>query len=205
MIESTFGFDQNKAREIISHFSILDKEIFRWRSVIGDGNCYYRGVIFGFLERMVLDKNILFFKKIMIDFNNILNPENENLKYLSTDIQEEIFAINKNLVLKIFYLIYEILDNPENTDAVQMCYEILIKCFNFCKHFDQGMTFYLRYMLFDFIRNNKGKLYSKNFAINVGNLLPADYETSAGGRLNKYFFNFFCMKKTKIFDGSLNH
>jgi len=181
MIESTFGFHKNKANEIIRHFITLDKNIFRWRSIIGDGNCYYRAVIYAFLEKIIFDKNIIFIKKLMIDLNNIINPENENMKYFSFEIQNETFLINKNLVLKILYLIYEILDNPQNSDGVQTCYEFLIKCFNFCKHFDQALIFYFRYLIFDFIRLNKGKLYSQNFAINIGNLLPANFETSDGG------------------------
>lgn len=182
MIESTFGFDPNKSPEIITHFKALDKQIFRWRSIIGDGNCFYRGVIFSFLEKAVFDKNVFLIKKIILDIDKIINVENEILKYLSLEIQNEILIVNKNLVLKILYLLYEITEQNSN-DGVQTCYEFLIKCFNFCKHFDQAMTFYLRYLLFDFIRVNKGKLFSKNFAINIGNLLPADYETSSGGKL----------------------
>lgn len=182
MIETTFYSDRNKTKEIIEHYSLLDDEIFRWRSIKGDGNCFYRAVIFAFLERVILEKNLKILKKIMIDIDTFINPENENLKYLSIDIQNDIFSINKNLVMKIFYLLYEILDNKDNADSGEISYEILIKCFNFCKHFDKAMVFLMRYMIFDFIRLNKGKLYTKDFAINIGNLLPSDYETSNGGK-----------------------
>lgn len=187
MIESTFGFDVNKSQEIIKHFKALGKQVFRWRSIIGDGNCFYRGVIYSFLEKQIFEKKIFLIKKIMIDIDKFFNPDNENLKYLSLDIQNEILSVNKNLVLKTLYLLYEIIE--QNNDGVQICYEFLIKCFNFCKHFDQAMTYYLRYLLFDFIRVNKGKLFSTQFAINIGNLLPVDYETSSGGML--YFYYFF--------------
>lgn len=181
MIETTFYADSQKTKEIIEHFSLLDNEIFRWRSIKGDGNCYYRAVIFGFLEKIILEKNLKILKKLTLDVDKFLNEENENLKYLSKEIQSELFSINKNLVLKIFYLLYEILGNKDNKDSGEICYEILIKCFNFCKHFDKAMVFLLRYMVFDFIRFNKGKLYTKDFPVNIGNLLPSDYETSNGG------------------------
>ena len=181
MIESTLAFDDNKYKEIVKHFLLLDKHIFRWRSIIGDGNCYYRAIIFGFLEKIIFDKNILFIKKLIIDIKSIFNLENENLKYLSSEIKSEILSINKNLILKILYLIYEILDNEKDEDSKQKCYEILIKCFNYCRHFDLGMTIYFRYLIFDYIRLNKGKFYTKDFPIIIGNLLPAEYETSSGG------------------------
>lgn len=182
MIETTFYSDRNKTKEIIEHFSLLDQEIFRWRSIKGDGNCYYRSVIFAYLEKVILEKNLKILKGIILELDNFLNPENENLKYLSLDIQNELFSINKNLVMKVLYLLYEILDNKENKESGEICYEILMKCFNYCKPFDVAMIFLIRYMLFVFIKDNKGKLYTKDFAINIGNLLPNDYETSNGGK-----------------------
>jgi hypothetical protein len=46
-----------------SFYQRLEKNIFRWRSIKGDGNCYYRAVIFSYLEDLILDKNILMLKK----------------------------------------------------------------------------------------------------------------------------------------------
>jgi len=182
MTETTFYSDVNKTKEIIEHFSLMENEIFRWRSIKGDGNCYYRAVIFGLLEKIILEKNLKFLKKLTLDIDKFLNPENENLKYLSSEIQSELLSLNKNLVMKIFYLLYEILENKDNLDSGEISYEILIKCFNFCKHFDIAMVYLMRYMLFEFIKNNKGKFYTKEFAINIGNLLPNDYETSNGSK-----------------------
>jgi hypothetical protein len=181
MVETTFYSDKNKTKEIIEHFCQMENEIFRWRSIKGDGNCYYRAVIFALLEKIILEKNIDFLKKLALDIDKFLNPDNENLKYLSSQIQSELISLNKNIVLKIFYLLIEILENKENKDTGEICYEILIKCFNFCKSFDVVMIYLMRYMLFVFIKCNKGKLYTKDFAINIGNLLPSDYETSDGG------------------------
>src|SRR5690606_13192328 len=44
MVESTFGFDRTLKSSIIDHILSLEKHIFRWRSVLGDGNCYFRAV-----------------------------------------------------------------------------------------------------------------------------------------------------------------
>jgi len=46
------------------------------------------------------------------------------------------------------------------------------------------MVLYLRYLFFEFIEEHKEKSYTKEFDINIGNLLPEKYETDSGGILN---------------------
>ena len=41
-------------------------------------------------------------------------------------------------------------------------------------------------MLFEYILNNKDKLMHKEFPVNLGNLLPFEYETDDGSKI--YFF-----------------
>jgi hypothetical protein len=43
------------------------------------------------------------------------------------------------------------------------------------------MILYLRYKLYEYIQVNEEKLFSKDFPVKVGNLLPFEYETEQGG------------------------
>ena len=43
------------------------------------------------------------------------------------------------------------------------------------------MIMYFRYKIYEFIKENQTKLYHKDFAVKLGNLLPAQYETDQGG------------------------
>ena len=49
---------------------------------------------------------------------------------------------------------------------------------------------YFRYLLYDFIQSNSYMLYTKDFAVKIGNLLPSEYETESGGiiYINKIFY-----------------
>jgi len=125
------------------HLSTLDDHIFRWRSVSGDGNCFYRSVIFAYLEHIVFQRDIISLKKIIVEINTWFEKDYIHTKLLHKDIANDIVNIDKNLVTRILYLIYEFLDKPlskkqdENvSEGVFLAYEILLKCFNCCSKFD---------------------------------------------------------------------
>lgn len=180
MVESTFGFDSKQSGFIIEHILSLEKIIFRWRSILGDGNCYYRAVIFAFLEKIVLDKNIIMLKKIMTEINEKFDENYPNTRNLKFQNRQEISNLNKALIMKIFYLMFEILDQ-NNPDSVSIAYDILLKSFVFCQGFDVAMILYFRYKIYEFIKENWNKVYTKDFSVKIGNLLPAEYETEYGG------------------------
>ncbi len=186
MVESTFGFDRNLIDPISEHIISLEKHLFRWRSVLGDGNCYYRAIIFGFLEKIIFDKNIIQLKQIVIDLNERFSDL--NIRGLSNTLRSEILNINKALIIKIFYLILEILDQND-ADSESKAYEIFLKSFLFCISFDKGMVMYLRLKVYDFIKENKNKFYTKDFPVKIGNLLPSQYETEYGGKYLMIFNN----------------
>jgi hypothetical protein len=193
MVESTFGFDKNLIIPITEHIISLEKYLFRWRSILGDGNCYYRAIMFAFLENLIFEKNILLLKKIMGEVNEKFDESYFNTRNLPILNQKEILSINKNLILKILYIMYEILDQ-NNVNSKEKAYEILIKCFLFCEAFDQGMVMYFRYKIYEFIKLNKNNTYTKDFSVKLGNLLPGEYETEYGDFLYDKFFEEQLMK-----------
>jgi hypothetical protein len=181
MVESTFGFDRNLKQNIIDHIISLEKYIFRWRSILGDGNCFFRAVIFAYLENIIFERNILMIKHIMVEIHTKFNENYVNTRILPQGIKSQLLGMNIKLVIKILYLIYEILENNES-DCILKAYEILLKCFNFCAIFDLGMITYFRYILYEYIKKNGYMLYSRDFSVKIGNLLPAEYETEEGGK-----------------------
>jgi hypothetical protein len=138
MVESTFGFDRNLRNDMIEHILSLEKHIFRWRSILGDGNCYFRAIMFGWLENIIFDKNALMIKHILVNINRKFDEA--HCRVLPQSVKMEIKNINIALVSKILYLIYEILEN--NSDSVLQAYEVLIKCFNYCLPFDNVMPLF---------------------------------------------------------------
>lgn len=110
----------------ISHFqkqlNQISEEIGLWRMVLGDGNCFYRGFMFAYLEANILNKNLTEIKKFIYDFNMKMD-----VKFKRKNV-----TINKHHVIAIFNIIMEYLDRNEIKNA----YEVFIKSYHLFENFD---------------------------------------------------------------------
>ena len=57
MVENTYGIDKYLKDQMIEELCILKRVINSWRGVGGDGNCFYRSVIFSWLEYLISSSN----------------------------------------------------------------------------------------------------------------------------------------------------
>ena len=75
MVEQTYNYDIKLKKEMTEESAYLYRVIYSWRRVAGDGNCYYRSVIFSYLEYLIFTENINVLKRIIsniwIKFNVI--------------------------------------------------------------------------------------------------------------------------------------
>ena len=75
LVESSFSMNFKKAKEINDKYKILKPYIYNYRTINGDGNCFYRAVMFKYLEIMVLNKQIETLQNITYDVYNSFNSE----------------------------------------------------------------------------------------------------------------------------------
>ena len=187
LIENSFSNDKNFQDIMIEKYKQYCKYIFNYRSIKGDGNCYYRAVIFRYIEIIILEEKIDLFKNVIYDmkkcFYSVEITSRKNIK-MNTVFKPE-------LPLKIMLLIFDLLE--KNKD-VKTAYLIFVKSILICPIFDFGLIFYLRYSFYEYIKNNENKLYLKNFPIKIGNLLPSKYETESGEFLFKDFYENYLLK-----------
>ena len=77
---------------------------------------------------------------------------------------------------------------------ISKAYKILLKVFLFCKDFDTCLIFFTRYLIYEYISANEDKIYSKEYQVELGCLLPEDYVLDKGDK-NEYFFeNFYTLQ-----------
>ena len=74
-LKKHYNFDKEKEKEMKDKFNLLNPYIYNCRSIFGDGNCFYRAVIFRYLEILILDNNIDFLKKVVIDVIESFNSD----------------------------------------------------------------------------------------------------------------------------------
>ena len=180
MVDTTF-MNQFVDNDIIkSDVEELTPYIFKFRSINGDGDCFYRSLIFSFLENIIFNNKIMQMKELLILYHEKINKDNKLIsqKEYLTKINE----LNISIVSEILYIII----NQLETD-ISKAYIILLKAFLFCDGFDSSIIFFTRYLIYEFISSNENKLYSKESQVEIGCLLPDRFIIDRGDK-NEYKF-----------------
>ena len=184
LIESKFSSNKEKIKEMNDKYNALKPYICNYRSINGDGNCFYRAVMFRYLEILILNEKIESLRNLINDV--IISFNSEELKK-RTKINN--LVIKPDLTFKILILIESLLNDKQKEKA----HEILVKSFSTCRKFDYAIILYLRYVLYDYIKKNEKKAYLKSFPIKIGNLLPSQYETNDGQFLFDSFYEYYLL------------
>ena len=194
LVETTFNCSPNHYDIMIEDREKLNNYIYKFRSVLGDGDCFYRGFIFSFLENIILTNNIMLMKELLILYHEKINPKNDLIK--DKDYLLILHQMNFEIVTSILY----ILINQMESD-IEKAYKSLLKVFLYCPDFDFGIIYFTRYLIYEFITTNEDKIYSREFQVEVGCLLPEDYIVDKGDKNEYMFEDYFSLQlmKTKTF------
>ena len=201
MVEQTYGYDKYLKSQMIEEICYLKRIMNCWRRVAGDGNCFYRSVIFSWLEYLVFNKKITTLQIVIANLYSKFDPGYDKNKELPLNIRRQFITEERFVAITIL----EIIIRKLRKDQIKDAYLTLLKAFNVTRVFDRIMIFYLRYLLYDYISNNKDKLFKKDFPVLLGNLLPSEYEKEDGTFLYKeYFINdllkfYTCAEKLAVY------
>ena len=193
MVEQTYNYDIKLKKEMTEESAYLYRVIYSWRRVAGDGNCYYRSVIFSYLEYLIFTENINVLKRIISNIWIKFNANYIYTKNLPENIKSILVSKETDVVMRILYCIIKQLENKDDKNKninIFNAYELLLKAFNFSRSFDTLMIFYLRYSLYEYILENKNKVVSKDFPVLLGNLLPIKYQIENENNSDETIFLF---------------
>ena len=191
LVEKFYGYKPERHKIMVKKYKSFTSDIFKHRTIYGDGNCFYRSVLFSYLEQLILFKELNTIKNFIFDVKAFLGSS--QVKNILDKLDEQP-KLDAKLILRILVLFYLGVKNNKIKDT----YSLLVKAFNNLTLFDQGLIMYLRFCLFRYIKENENKLYSKEFEINLGNLLPEQFETKSGKFLFNDFYYKFLLKPGKL-------
>ena len=201
MVENTYGFDRYLKDQMMEELCFLKRVINCWRGVAGDGNCFYRSVIFSWLEYLIFNKKINILKIVISHLYVKFDVSYEKIKTLPFQYKKQFTTEEKYIAITLLEIIIRFIQK----DNIEEAYLTLIKGFNVTRTFDRIMIFYLRFLLYEYISDNQQKLFKKDFPVLLGNLLPAEYETPDGKFLyNEYFLKdllkfYTCAEKLAVY------
>ena len=148
----------------------LEKYIYKYRYIYKDNNNFYRCVIFSFFENIILTNNYTCLKELLIEIDEKISIKNEiinNNDYLKNELE---LNINLNLIKQLLYILIKFM-----CKNINISYEILIKIYLLYEEFHYGMIFILRFLLYEYINENKYKMFSKDNKVDIMDLLPQKY------------------------------
>ena len=186
LVESGFNNDNDFIDEMLKKYNLFEEYIFNYRTIKGDGNCYYRAVMFRYIEILILNKKISLLQNIIFDMKNSFYSE----EILSRKEIKMNTVFKPELPLKIMIIILDLVIK----NKAELAHLIFLKSLLICPIFDFGLIFYFRYIFYTYIKENENKLYLKNFPIKIGNLLPSKYETEDDKFLFDSFYQNYLLK-----------
>jgi hypothetical protein len=187
LIETTYYSQATYVQLMFADKEQLKRYIFKYRTIYGDGECFYRGLMFSFLENIILTRNIMLLKELTIIFEEKINPNNPLVN--EKEYLKSIKHMNRSLVTQTLYILIKTLE-----EDIKQAYIILIKVFLYAKDFDIGIIFLARYLLYEYISANENKIYSRDNKINIGCFLPEIFVTDRGEVDDFQFENFYSMQ-----------
>ena len=191
LIETTYYSQKNSIKKMFADKEKLNPYLYKFRKVLGDGDCFYRGFIFYFLENIILTNNIILMKELLVLYDEKINKKNPLIK-----IKEYLKTIEKLNISIVSQILYIIIKSMESND-IHATYVIFLKIILYCKDFDYSLIYFTRYLLYEYISANENKIYSKENQIEIGCLLPEDFVECKGDK-NEYFFeNFYSLQLMK--------
>ena len=186
LVEGGFNNDPDFSNEMIDKYNLYLKYIYNYRTIKGDGNCYYRAVMFRYFEIIILNKEIELLRNIIYDMKkSIYSKEIMERKEIKLNT-----VFKPDLPLKIMFIILDLMSK----NNIEFAHLVFLKSLLICPIFDFGLIFYFRYIIYNYIRNYEDKLYFKEFPIKIGNLLPSKYETEEGEFLYNSFYQNYLLK-----------
>ena len=167
LIENNYQFKSEKKSMMQEKYDRLKYHIFNFRPIYSDGNCFYRAVMFRYIELLILHKKTNYIKALIVDIHK---------SFQTSEIRDRLFIgkeyLNPKLIIQVMITILELIENNRFIDAYLAFYKAIL----FSKIFDYSLVLYLRYIIYSYIKENEKKLYLESFPVLIGNLLPLTYE-----------------------------
>ena len=121
LVDSTYIFEINK-KDKLYDLAEMGLFIFNYRSIEGDGDCFYRSLIFSILENIILMNNIMQMKELLILFHEKMNPN--NILINEKEYLKIILEVKTDEISEILYILITQMEKK-----IETAYTTLLKVF----------------------------------------------------------------------------
>jgi hypothetical protein len=146
LIENSYLNNHQYINIMNEKYQRLKNYICNYRTIFGDGNCYYRAVMFRYIELLILNRKSQHLRSLIIDIRKSF--ESDEIKKRLCIGKEN---IDPDLIIVVMFIILDYVEKNKILDAHIAFYKAL----SLSKEFDLSLILYFRYILYNYIKNNK--------------------------------------------------
>ena len=182
--------DNNDMEEIKKKNEETENCIYAWRDILPGEDSFFRAIMFSFLEDIILSRNI----------NNYLIFLHELFKNIENNFFKNILSYYKIEYLKPKYcliLIYYALTIQDVQTSIEKAHSLLIKIYNYDINIDLLLILNLKFLIYKYLKNNERKLYTREYSVQIGTLLPSQYKIQKGNYNFKEYYSNSLLQLTK--------
>ena len=134
LVESTYYFRDNLDELKQTDLKELEPYVDKFRGIKGDGDCFYRSLIFSIMENIILTNNIMHMKELLILYSEKINKNNQLVN------EKEYLNRIKQMNVEIVSIFIYIIINQMEVD-ISKAYRVLLIAFLFFEDFDFSIIF----------------------------------------------------------------
>ena len=118
--------------------NLIETLLFKFRKICGDGNCFYRSVMFAQLETAILERNIQLLKFYILEILDLFKAE--TLETFTQETETFVLKIDYPTTVLVLMKIIEFLEiegtNEKKEECLLAAYKLYITAYNTLESFD---------------------------------------------------------------------
>ena len=159
-----------------------ENDLFAWRDIFPGPESFFRGVMYFFLEDIILSRNINAYRYFLYHLNKNIEDQyfQRILKY---------YKIDSMKTKVILILIYYALSIQDVEVSIETAHSLFVKIYNFDINFDLLLILNLKFIIYKYLKVNEKKLYTREYPVPMGSLLPNRYKNNTSYNFKDFYDN----------------
>lgn len=180
MLFKAKDIDNKNMKDIQKEIENKSNILYAWRDILPGNDSFFRAIMFSFLEDIILSGNVNYYNAFL--YKLIKNMENSYfikiLKFYNIDcLRTKIYLI----------LIYYAMNVQDSESPTLNAYTLFNKIYDYDSNFDSLLILNLKFLIFEYLKNNEKKLYTKQIKLRMGKLLPSKYQSKTGYNFKSFY------------------
>ena len=157
-------------------------DLFGWRDMLPGEDSFYRSIMFGYLEYLILNNDFENYKTFLYDLS--LNISDKYFSKILSYYQIDITKVKISLAL-----IYYAINAGSSDNYIEKALHLFMKTYNLDMNFDLLLILNLKFVIYKYLKLNEKRMYSREKKVKIGEFLPTEYTKKGNYNFKDFYEN----------------